>query len=639
MKTKALIRLLVSSLFAIIIMAGCSGSKGSTGSTGATGATGPQGPTGIEPVITSITPMASVNTVVTIAGSNFSATQGSGKVYMNGANAGTAISWTSTQITIMPPASFTAGNGLTETVVTNVTVNQLASNAVAFELVPSGTVQPVKTMIEPQAITSTPFNMLYATDLLGNITQIDQNGVAQVIATDPLAPIGITFTNNVLYVADTKVDGSGNYWINIVNAKNGKVTPWRSQTVAPLMLTNDDAGDLYVTYPADGSVYEYTINGSSSHPTNLGSGSLTSPQGIAYVNGYLYIAANNNIAQYNITSHALNTTWAPAICASGSANGVVYQQSQNVLLVSCPNNNTISKVTMTGAVNQGFITSNGNYPLGMTFDANGNLYIANGSDLVVTKVTFTGAGAPNTITWFAAGPFGLYGNMGTDNAGNVYVTGYVHNLVVKLTPDNKTSIYASNDTLNGYALGCTFSPNGVMLIADFLNNKIDTVPAGGGTITPWIDTTALGSPYDVAVDGSGNVFVDISGNAIAKYDASGAQVSPSFVSGLNAFLQILAQGNTLTIPDVGAKNLKSASSAGSGPVAPTVIMNGIVLLAVAPAPSGQFYGTDDSMIWLINPATSSASYVTTVNGAYQIATLADGSILTSFHQYINRVYP
>ncbi|MCL4467613.1 MAG: IPT/TIG domain-containing protein [Deltaproteobacteria bacterium] len=632
MKTKAFSKLIILSMLAMMVMAGCSGSKGSTGSTGATGATGQQGPTGIEPVITSITPMASVNTVVTIAGSNFSATQGSGKVYMNGVDAGTAISWTSTQITIMPPASLTAGNGLTETVVTNVTVNQLASNAVAFDLVPSGTVHPVKTMFRPQAITSTPSNMLYATDLYGNITQIDQNGVAQVIATDPLLPVGITFTNNVLYVADTTADGSGNYWINIVNPKNGTVTPWRLQTVAPLMLTNDDAGDLYVTYPADGSVYEYTINGSSSHPTNLHSSSLTSPQGIAYVNGYLYIAANNAIAQYNITSHALNPTWAPAICASGYATGVVYQQSQNVLLVSCPNNNTISKVTMAGAVNQGFITSNGNYPLGMTFDANGNLYIANSQDIVVTKVTFTNAGAPNTITWFAAGPLGALGNMGTDNAGNVYVTGILHNLVVKLTPDNKTSIYASNDTLNGYAIGCTFSPNGVMLIADYLNNKIDTVPVGGGTITPWIDTTALGSPYDVAVDGSGNVFVNIGTNIIAKYDASGAQVSPSFVSGLNTFLQILAQGNTLTIPDFGAINLQSASSAGSGPVAPTVIMNGIGLLAVAPAPSGQFYGTDGSMIWLINPATSSASYVAIVNAAFQIATMADGSIFTSDSQ-------
>ncbi|MCL5878767.1 MAG: IPT/TIG domain-containing protein, partial [Deltaproteobacteria bacterium] len=192
---KTLTRIGLILVLAISLMAGCSGSKGSTGPTGA------QGPTGIEPLISSITPMASVNMVVTITGQNFSSTQGSGKVWMSGVDAGTAISWTDTQITIKPPASLVTGNGLTQTVVTNVAVNQLASNAVAYELVPSGTALPVDVMFVPLAITSTPSNMLYATDSSGHIVRIDQNGVAQVIATDPLDPFGITFTNDVLYTA------------------------------------------------------------------------------------------------------------------------------------------------------------------------------------------------------------------------------------------------------------------------------------------------------------------------------------------------------------------------------------------------------------------------------------------------------
>ncbi|MCL4477993.1 MAG: hypothetical protein M1381_02675 [Deltaproteobacteria bacterium] len=591
-----------------------------------------------------------MNTIVKITGVNFSTTQGTGKVYMNGADAGTAINWTDSQITIKPPASLVTGNGLTQTIVTNVAVNQLASNAVAYELVPSGTVQPIDIMFVPMAITATPANMLYTTDGLGHIAQIDQNGVAQVIATGLNNPVGITFTNNVLYVAETITDGSGKYWIKIVNPDNGKVTAWRSQALKPFMLTNDNAGNLYVTYPSNGSVYKYTINGSGSQPTGLGAGTLTSPQGISQINGYLYIAAGNNIAQYNISSHALNTTWATAICAAGSAAGVVYWQSQNVLLVSCPNNNTITKVigvgTGAGTVSQGFTTSNGLNPMGMTFDTNDNLYIANSNDLVVSKVTFTGAGVPDTITWFAAGPYGYYGNMGADSAGNVYISVfYQRPMIVKLTPDNKTSIYATSNAIpGGQVLGCTFSPNGVLLMADAGVGKIETVPQGGGTISPWLDISGLGTPYDVAVDGSGNVFVNIGTNTIAKYDASGTQVSASFVSGLSGFLQLLTQGSTLIIPDSGAFNLKSASSAGSGPVAPTVLMNNIGLYAVSTGPSGQFYGTDNSTgganIWLINQGTSSASYVTTLNGpANQIATLPDGSIITSYNEYLNRVYP
>jgi len=575
---------------------------------------------------------------------------------MNGVDAGNAISWSDTRITINPPASLTPANGLTETVVVNVSVNQLASNAVTFELVPSGTAQLVDTMLVPQFITSDPStNLLYATDSGNHVVKIDQNGVAQVIATGLLGPRGIVFTNGTLYVAETTADGSGRYWIKTVST-SGKVIPWVKGTIKPFGLTNDNSGNIYVTYPADGSVASYNINGIGT--AIIGSSTLTNPQGIAWVSsgagfkGVLYIVENtNNITIYNLDTSTITRPWVSGVCASGSAGGIVYWQSQHVLLVSCPSNppnNTINKVSMTGAVNQGFIsTSKGNVPLGMTFDVQGNLYVANSNDVMVTKVTFTGAGVPETIAWFAAGPYGSYGNMGTDNAGNVYIPvsipnipNYLYSLIVKLTPDNKTSIYASNDALNGSIYGCTFSPNGVMLIADALNKKIDTVPAGGGTITSWKDVSALGNPYDVAIDGSGSVFVNIDTTTIAKYDASGTQVSPSFVSGLTGFLQVLAQGNTLTIPDWKAYNLKSASSTGSGPVTPTILMNNIRLYAVSPAPSGQLYGTDGHNIFLINPNTGSASYVTQVNGAAtQIATLPDGSIITSYWDYVNRVYP
>ncbi len=638
---KTVLGLLITGILATAMLpAGCSGSNGKDGTAGPAGPTGGTGPTGIEPLITNITPMASVNTIVTITGQNFSSTQGSSKVWMNGVDAGPAISWTDTQITIKPPASLVSSDGITQTVIANVAVNQLASNAVAYDLVPSGTVQPVHIMIAPRAITSTPSNMLYATDGLGNIAQIDQNGVAQVIATGLSSPQGIVFTNNALYVAETTADSSGMYWIKVVSTSS-KVTPWKSRTVQPYGIANDDAGNLYITYPGDGSVYKYAINGSGSEPTNLSSGSLTNPEGIAYVNGYLYIAANNNIAQYNITSHALNTTWATGICAPGNTPiGVVYWTSQNVLLVSCPGNNTISKVTMTGAVSQGFITSNGNHPLGMTFDANGNLYIANSNDVVVTKVTFTGAGAPNTISWFAAGPYPyIYSKNAQDSVGNAYLPVYTHTLVVKLTPDNKTSIYASNDTIiTSLFAGCTFSSNGMLLMSDAVNKKVDIVPAGGGTITTWIDTTALGSPYDVAVDGSGSVFVNMNTTSVAKYDPSGTQINASFVSGLVGFASLFAQSSSLIIPDANAQKLYTASSSGSGPVAPTSLAN-IILYSVSPAPSGQFYGIDGTNIFLIDPANGGISFVSAVPSGNQISTMPDGSLLTSYIYLINRVYP
>ena len=173
---------------------------------------------------------------------------------------------------------------------------------------------------------------------------------------------------------------------------------------------------------------------------------------------------------------------------------------------------------------------------------------------------------------------------------------------------------------------------------DFPNNRIDTAPAGGGTITPWIDTSVLGAPIDVAVDGSGSVFVNINTNSVAKYDASGAQVSGSFVSGLSVFASLIAQSTSLIIPDINAQKLYTASSSGSGPVAPTSVAN-IALRSVSPAPSGQFYGIDGSNIFLIDPANGGISFVSAVPLGYQISTMPDGSLLTAYVYIINRVYP
>lgn len=66
-----------------------------------------------------------VGTAVTVAGSNFGATQGSSTVTFNGTSAGTATSWSATSITVNVPTGATTGNVV-------VTVGGVASNAVSF---------------------------------------------------------------------------------------------------------------------------------------------------------------------------------------------------------------------------------------------------------------------------------------------------------------------------------------------------------------------------------------------------------------------------------------------------------------------------------------------------------------------------
>lgn len=79
---------------------------------------------GTSPYISGISPLsAGVGATVTIAGSNFGATQGASTVQLNGANA-SVVSWSDTQIIVTVPAGITAGAGPVV-----VTVNSIASNS------------------------------------------------------------------------------------------------------------------------------------------------------------------------------------------------------------------------------------------------------------------------------------------------------------------------------------------------------------------------------------------------------------------------------------------------------------------------------------------------------------------------------
>jgi IPT/TIG domain/FG-GAP-like repeat len=77
------------------------------------------------PLILSLSPiLGAAGTVVTIAGSNFGATQGTSTVTFNGA-AAAPTSWSATSISVPVPSGATTGNVV-------VTVNGVASNAMAF---------------------------------------------------------------------------------------------------------------------------------------------------------------------------------------------------------------------------------------------------------------------------------------------------------------------------------------------------------------------------------------------------------------------------------------------------------------------------------------------------------------------------
>ena len=88
------------------------------------------------PAITSLSPTSGpVGSAVTLTGTNFGATQGSSTVTFNGAKA-TVTAWSGSSITAVVPAGATTGNVV-------VTEGGLASNGVAFTVLPTPTVSAV----------------------------------------------------------------------------------------------------------------------------------------------------------------------------------------------------------------------------------------------------------------------------------------------------------------------------------------------------------------------------------------------------------------------------------------------------------------------------------------------------------------
>ncbi len=121
---------------------------------------------------------------------------------------------------------------------------------------------------------------------------------------------------------------------------------------------------------------------------------------------------------------------------------------------------------------------------GVALDSAGNLYIGEtykGLRKVDTQ------GIINTLG-SGMGPFGV----ALDTFGNIYVADNLANLVWKVTPSGTTSIFAGART-EGF--------------------KGD----GGPATKAWLDT-----PYGVAVDHAGNVYIaDSQNNRIRKVDANG----------------------------------------------------------------------------------------------------------------------
>ena len=207
------------------------------------------------------------------------------------------------------------------------------------------------------------------------------------------------------------------------------------------------------------------------------------------------------------------TPTAPATSFQINPAGAAFDSSGNMYIAD--GSNGVEKVTPSGALSMfagrgthsvissplppGPATSFTMYARGVAVDPAGNVYIADGESNTVDKVTpsgtltvITGAGTHSPISSpLPPGPASSFNNivpygLGVDSAGNLYIGDDSNNDILKVTPAGVLSVYAG---VGSYG-----------------------APTSGAVAT----STQIGSPYGVAVDKAGNVYIADEGNELIE---------------------------------------------------------------------------------------------------------------------------
>ena len=451
------------------------------------------------------------------------------------------------------------------------------------------------------------------------IADSDNNLVRKVSTTgytiDKQLPAGLTFdaTTGIITGTPTATSPPTNYTVTAYNTDGSSSTVLNIAVNAsslPLLHPPVIAYQTPQTYPVNtaitplvptntggvvppniyGQVSTFAGTGTVGSTNGVGtSASISAPLGLTVdASGNIYVGDYNNNIIRKITPAAVVTTFAGLAGAHGTADGiganarftlpegVAADQTGNIF-VADNFNNLIRKISQAGAVitfagTAGvFGDDNGlgtaakfNNPQGVAVDNSGNVYVADGGNNMIRKITPAGlvstlagnlAAGSNDGTSTQArfnGPAGV----AVDGSGNVYVADAFNNLIRKITPSGVVSTIAGTGaagSTDGPALSASFdSPlaiaidkYGTLYIADEKNNKIRKISTGGvvstlagngagGSQNGIAKNATFSYPGAITYDANGNVYVgDINTYLIRQVSLTGYTIDKPVPAGLS----------------------------------------------------------------------------------------------------------
>ncbi|MFL9889137.1 NHL repeat-containing protein [Paraburkholderia agricolaris] len=242
-------------------------------------------------------------------------------------------------------------------------------------------------------------------------------------------------------------------------------------------------------------------------------------------------------------------------CSVGNDSGVATSNVTNVT-ISCVAGqarvSTFAGSTTSGAANGAGNDASFNAPAGVALDSSGNVYVADFGNNEIRKITpaglvstFAGSGALGSANGMGnTASFNHPGGVAVDANDNVYVADLGNNEIRKITAAGVVSTIAGSTTpghADGMGSSASFnSPWGVAVdasgniyVADVENEEIRKItPAGlvstfagslsAGSLDGTGSTALFAGPRGIAIDRSGNLYVaDSSNNEIRKITPAG----------------------------------------------------------------------------------------------------------------------
>jgi hypothetical protein len=436
-----------------------------------------------------------------------------------------------------------------------------SGNRVVRKVAADGTISTVPgTVGFPKSVAVDGAGNLYIADYIySRVRKVAPNGTVTTVAgngTDGYSGDGGPATGALVNDPEgVAVDGSGNLYIadtfnNVIrkvsvagtittvagNGSQGTSGDGGPATGAeldyPSSVAVDGIGNLYIV--DIGGLHEVTVDGIIAHV----GGPYDEVAGVAVdTAGTLYFADSLRHVITKVTSgKQTQVAGTERVGGSGDGGPATSAQLNNPagvaadtfgnLYIADTYNSSIRKVAADGTITTVVDSRRIDWPYGVAVDAVGNLYIADTVGSAVRKVTPDGV-----VTTLLSGstPYAV----AVDAIGNVYSAETSNNLIRKVTPSGAVMVVAGNGTA-GYAgdggpamsaqlnspYGVAVDAAGNLYIADCYNNAIRRVTPGGIISTvagngSWGESgdggpatsARLEMPQSVAVDTGGSLYI------------------------------------------------------------------------------------------------------------------------------------